>query len=492
VVRVHGCRALSLHPSLFREVGALMSQKMQVTGYKLVGRPYTGMDSDGVDRFAVSGLETATWLGDASRTRFNQQRSTRQKYVYIDDERVLDDDGKPVLVPIGDTVSKHTHAEARRMFSFLAAVPAMVLHLQLRDENTAWFAATKRRSTNISKGMKAGAMPGFKARNHTDTVFGSFARNGKSQVVTFTRTGKRSGVLRIGGMNPSGKTAPGYGLRWSLTIRVRFPKTFIVRDFSSMQVNVTRSTVVLTNAPLPIVRTRTGAVIGIDVGVAVNIATSDGAFLNPPDTSGLEKERKSEQRAMARSREAAKADHRNYWESKGYQAHKAKAAALSAKITNIRTDWRHKVTTKLVVENDYIAVEKLGVKRMMVSAAGTLDNPGTNVAAKKGLNRGMGNLAAGTIFTMLKYKAAASGVHLEAVAPHYTSQRCHQCGHIAAGNRETQSVFRCIMCAHTDNADTNAALNILARALGIWDGTRPKQVRERKTETSSLVTAVPV
>ncbi|MCY3852346.1 MAG: zinc ribbon domain-containing protein, partial [Gammaproteobacteria bacterium] len=43
----------------------------------------------------------------------------------------------------------------------------------------------------------------------------------------------------------------------------------------------------------------------------------------------------------------------------------------------------------------------------------------------------------------------------------YTSQTCHQCGHVDKDSRK-QSDFKCTACGHADDADVNAALNILA------------------------------
>ena len=47
------------------------------------------------------------------------------------------------------------------------------------------------------------------------------------------------------------------------------------------------------------------------------------------------------------------------------------------------------------------------------------------------------------------------------IHPAYTSQRCFSCGHIERKNRQGQANFKCKSCGHKDNADKNAAKNIL-------------------------------
>jgi putative transposase len=54
------------------------------------------------------------------------------------------------------------------------------------------------------------------------------------------------------------------------------------------------------------------------------------------------------------------------------------------------------------------------------------------------------------------------------VPPAYTSQRCSCCGHVEAGNRPSQAQFRCLACGHAENADLNAAKNILAAGHAVW------------------------
>jgi IS605 OrfB family transposase len=58
---------------------------------------------------------------------------------------------------------------------------------------------------------------------------------------------------------------------------------------------------------------------------------------------------------------------------------------------------------------------------------------------------------------------AKHGVQCTFVHPHYTSQQCPECGYISRENRACQEEFKCCKCGHGDNADHNAAINILRR-----------------------------
>ena len=51
-------------------------------------------------------------------------------------------------------------------------------------------------------------------------------------------------------------------------------------------------------------------------------------------------------------------------------------------------------------------------------------------------------------------------IEVKYINPHYTSQRCSECGHIADENRKSQSEFECVSCGFKTNADFNAARNI--------------------------------
>jgi putative transposase len=87
---------------------------------------------------------------------------------------------------------------------------------------------------------------------------------------------------------------------------------------------------------------------------------------------------------------------------------------------------------------------------------------------KAGLNRAILDQGWAEFRRQLEYKTAARGGAVVSVPAAYTSQRCRVCGHVSADNRPTQACFACVACGHTDNADLNAAKNILAAGLAVW------------------------
>ena len=98
--------------------------------------------------------------------------------------------------------------------------------------------------------------------------------------------------------------------------------------------------------------------------------------------------------------------------------------------------------------------------------------------AKAGLDRSTLSNCWGRVMTRLRDKMAANGGNLVIVPAAYTSQTCHQCGHVAKGNRDSQAAFKCVRCGYEANADVNAAENILGRALAKMGGGTASDVEE--------------
>jgi putative transposase len=193
------------------------------------------------------------------------------------------------------------------------------------------------------------------------------------------------------------------------------------------------------------------SVVGIDRGVAVSAALSTGELLHAPRlSSGESKRLRVLQQRLARSKRGSNRRERT----------KRAVAKLKARDRDRRKDWVEKTTTDLARRFDLIRVEALDVRAMTRSARGTVVQPGTGVAQKRGLNRAINRSGWGELVTRLQHKAFG---RVEQIPAAYTSQRCSACGHVAPGNRKSQAVFECEACdAGRCNADVNAARNIAA------------------------------
>jgi putative transposase len=125
----------------------------------------------------------------------------------------------------------------------------------------------------------------------------------------------------------------------------------------------------------------------------------------------------------------------------------------------------HKVSRALVDDYDLIVHEDLTITNMVRRPKPQPAEDGSylpnGAAAKGGLNRSIHDAGWGQLLSFIAYKAEDAGREVIAVDPRHTSQRCAQCGHVAAANRVAQATFRCQACGHHDHADINAAVNIL-------------------------------
>ncbi len=204
--------------------------------------------------------------------------------------------------------------------------------------------------------------------------------------------------------------------------------------------------------------------VGLDFGAATTIMPSHGAPIELPQRlAKYERRVKRLQKAVSRKKKG----------SVNRKKAVARLGACHARVAHIRSDTLHQGTTHLARSNALIAIENLAVKSMTASAAGTLAAPGKNVAAKSGLNRVILRNGWGMDRQMLEYKTAWRGGMLVAVPPAYTSQTCSACGHVDKNNRLSQARFQCLACGHAENADRNAAKNILAKANSILSGGCP-------------------
>jgi putative transposase len=196
------------------------------------------------------------------------------------------------------------------------------------------------------------------------------------------------------------------------------------------------------------------AAVGIDLGIATFAAFSDGR-LHPPLNAYRHVAAK---KARMQRRLSGMVKYSCNWKKQ-----QRRIARLDIRIANCRHDFLHQLSTETSKNHAVICVEDLQVKNMSRSARGTVEEPGTNVAAKSGLNKAILDQGWGMFRRMLEYKQQWRGGELIAVSPRYTSQTCPQCGHVSKLNRPQQALFSCVGCGYTYHADVVAAINTLAR-----------------------------
>ena len=153
--------------------------------------------------------------------------------------------------------------------------------------------------------------------------------------------------------------------------------------------------------------------------------------------------------------------------SNRHHACNAKLAALNARIRVRRADFCAWTANRLTADHGLVALEDLRIGNMTASAKGTAEAPGKNVRAKSTLNRGILAKGWGGLARTLEHKARYNGSEIVKVNPAYTSQTCSACGTVDAKSRESQARFACRSCGHAENADVNAAKNILAAGLAV-------------------------
>lgn len=203
---------------------------------------------------------------------------------------------------------------------------------------------------------------------------------------------------------------------------------------------------------LPKVETK----VGLDMGISALLTISNGQkFSNPKPLRQAQKRLKRLQKALCRKVKGS---------NNRYKA-RLKVAKLHEKVSNIRRDNLNKITTKLIQENQLIAVETLNVKGMMKN---------------HNLAQTIGDASWGELVRQLEYKAAWYGRTLIKIDQWFpSSKRCSSCGHTLKKLPLNIREWDCPECGTHHDRDVNAAVNILAvgqTVLACGATVRPKAV----------------
>jgi putative transposase len=181
-----------------------------------------------------------------------------------------------------------------------------------------------------------------------------------------------------------------------------------------------------------------GEIIGLDLGLAHFAVTSKGQqFDNPRYLRKSERRINRWQRRLSRKQKG----------SHGWQKAKLKVARMHEKVSNQRQDFLHKLTRKLVEENQYIAIEDLHVKGMVKNHR---------------LAKSISDAGWGETVRQLIYKGQWYGCRVDKIDRFFPSSKRHfKCGYLNQDLKLSERVWFCPECQEWVERDENAAQNIL-------------------------------
>lgn len=330
----------------------------------------------------------------------------------------------------GQTSSMLTEWKRDKSLSFLNEVSCVPLQQGLRHLQSAF--------SNFWAGRAS--YPNFKKKHH-----------GGSAEFTKSAFRYRDGQVYLA------KSTTALPIRWSRQLpKGAEPSTITVRLEPSGRWTVSLLVDDQTIQPLPAIN----KAVGIDAGITSLITTSDGEkFANPKHFA----------KGFKRLRKAQKALSRKQKGSRNRDKARLKVARAHARIKDARQDFLHKLTTRLVRENQTIVAESLAVK---------------NMVKNRKLARSISDAGWGEMTRQLTYKALWYGrnfVQLDRWFP--GSKTCSKCGHKVDSLPLNVREWDCPKCNAHHDRDVNAALNHLAagQAVLVCGATvRPEESKSRK------------
>jgi putative transposase len=185
-------------------------------------------------------------------------------------------------------------------------------------------------------------------------------------------------------------------------------------------------------------------VVGIDLGITSLIALSTGEKVrNPKGFKAKRAKLRKAQKSLSRKQKGSKNRHKS----------RLKVAIVHAEISDARNDFLHKLTTRLVRENQTIAVEDLAVKNMMKN---------------RKLALAISDASWGELVRQLEYKCNWYGRTLVKIDRWFPSSKgCGSCGHIVDKLPLSIREWDCPKCGAHHDRDINASKNILAAGLAV-------------------------
>lgn len=205
--------------------------------------------------------------------------------------------------------------------------------------------------------------------------------------------------------------------------------------------------------------------VGVDMGLEYFAILSNGEKIdNPRYLRHYLKKLRLEQQKLDKKKKG----------SNNYRKARLKVAKAYAKVKDCRTDFLHKLSTRIIRENQTVVIEDLRVRNMSRRCKLKPDpnNPGhylhNGQKAKSGLTKSILDAGWRQFRTMLEYKADWYGRQLTVIDQWYpSSQICHTCGKNTGRKTLDVRTWECPYCHAVQDRDINAAKNILSVGLAV-------------------------
>jgi putative transposase len=187
-----------------------------------------------------------------------------------------------------------------------------------------------------------------------------------------------------------------------------------------------------------------GKAVGVDVGITNIAITSDGSkFDNPRWIKKAQRNLKRKQQSLSRKKDG----------SKGFERARLIVARVHERVLNQRRDYLHKISNKIISDNQAVIVEDINVK---------------GITANHNLAKAVFDAGWGTLTEFLKYKTRRDGKAFLKIGRFFPSSKiCSECLHQMARMPLSVRVWTCPSCNTHHDRDINAAKNIRAEGLRI-------------------------
>src|SRR2546421_882464 len=184
--------------------------------------------------------------------------------------------------------------------------------------------------------------------------------------------------------------------------------------------------------------------VGLDLGLKSMVISSDGhTYGNPKFAASDEKKLAQAQRRHAKKQKGGK----------NRRKAQLKVARIHARIADRRRDYQHKLSTKIIRENQVVCVESLHVKNMVKNHS---------------LAKAISDVGWSDFVRQLAYKAEWYGGTLIKIDKWYpSSKRCFDCAHILDSLTLDIRHWTCPQCGVSHDRDINSSKNILAAGLAV-------------------------